>query len=208
MHLNSEFLFKKYLQPYFKSGMTILEIGPDSRNPDIFKIIVNDPSIIWETVDIEKTYPELMYVCSGEYTFPMENNRYDIVFSSSVIEHVRKVWVWIKELARVCKPGGQVLTISPISWPYHGVPFDCWRIYPEGMKALYGEAGLQVESSFFQTLEEGADLGKDYPGKSASRPAGKLGGLKQWVKKWVRWPNSYAVDLVTLGFKSGSSCDD
>src|SRR3989338_3374329 len=152
MHLNSELLFRKYLAPLFKSGMKVLEIGPDSKNPDVFRKIVGDSSIVWETIDMEKTYPELTYVARDEYIFPIEDNYYDIVFSSSVIEHVRKVWVWIAELARVCKKGGKVLTISPISWPYHGVPYDCWRIYPEGMKTLYAEAGLSGESRFFETL--------------------------------------------------------
>jgi len=200
MHLNSELLFRKYLQPYFKSGMRVLEVGPDSKNPDVFRNLVNAPGILWETIDMEKTYPGLTYVARDEYSFPMPENHYDIVFSSSVIEHVRKVWVWVGELARVCKKGGMVLTISPISWPYHGVPYDCWRIYPEGMKTLYAEAGLTVESSFFETLE-GADLRRDYPGRSAVSRKGAFAKLKSAVKRLVGWPTTYALDLVTIGIK-------
>lgn len=200
MHLNSKLLFHKYLVQEFKSGMKVLEVGPDCKNPDIFRDLAGGKSLVWETIDMEKTYPELTYVARDEYSFPMESNCYDIVFSSSVIEHVRKVWVWIKELARVTKPGGKVLTVSPISWPYHGVPYDCWRIYPEGMKALYEEAGLQVESSFFETLEN-ADLRRDYPGKTSMCGSGVLSQFKAGVKRVLGWPSTYAVDLVTIGTK-------
>jgi len=200
MHLNSELLFRKYLQPLFQEDMRVLEIGPDGRNPYVFKSIVNKASITWDLVDMEKTCPEITFVGKDEYSFPVPDNHYDIVFSSSVIEHVRKVWVWLPELARVCKRGGKVLTISPISWPFHGVPFDCWRIYPEGMKALYEEAGLAVECSFYQTLEN-ADVRRGYPGRSQEHGRGALSALKSVVKNLLGWPQSYAVDLVTIGKK-------
>jgi hypothetical protein len=47
-------------------------------------------------------------------------------------------------LARIAAPGGHVITISPISWPYHEAPVDCWRIYPEGIKSLCEEASLTL----------------------------------------------------------------
>ena len=40
--------------------------------------------------------------------FPAPSGAYDIVFSGQVIEHVRKIWLWIKELTRICKVGGLV----------------------------------------------------------------------------------------------------
>ena len=84
-------------------------------------------------------------VHGGEwYSFPVPNDTFDIVIATNVLEHVRKVWVWIKELSRACKPGGHVITINPVSWPYHEIPIDCWRAYPEGMKALYEDGGLEV----------------------------------------------------------------
>lgn len=200
MHLNSQLLFEKYFTPLFQDGMRVLEIGPDSNKPDIFRDLAGKRNLLWETIDIEKTHPGLTYVMKGEYEFSLPDNTYDIVFSSSMIEHVRKVWVWIREVARVCKPGGRVLTISPVSWPYHGVLFDCWRIYPEGMKALYEEAGLQTECSFFQSLEPGWER-RGYPGMSSMPAGGVKGFVKNTVKKWVGWPSSYAVDLVTIGKK-------
>ena len=60
----------------------------------------------------------------------------------------------MREVARVCKAGGIVITINPVSWPYHEAPIDCWRAYPEGMKALYEDSKLEVIFSGWESLEE------------------------------------------------------
>jgi SAM-dependent methyltransferase len=150
MHLNSRLLFKKYAKSLFTTGMRVLEIGPD-RNPSTFQKIVGVGRTEWETVDICPR-EALTYVARDEYHFPVADESYDIVLSGNVIEHVRKVWLWVGELARICKKGGHIVTINPVSWPYHEAPVDCWRIYPDGMKALYEEAGVQMEFAKHESL--------------------------------------------------------
>jgi SAM-dependent methyltransferase len=108
--------------------------------------MVGDGAITWETVDLYES-PNLAYRAIDEYHFPIPDDTFDIILSGQVIEHVRKVWLWVKGVARVCKPGGLVITINPVSWGYHEAPVDCWRIYPEGMKALYEDAGLEMQMS-------------------------------------------------------------
>ena len=151
MHLNSELLFEEYAKPLFASGMKVLEIGPDGF-PSTYRKIVGDDSLTWETMDIYSS-DELTYTATDEYTFPIDTGEFDIVLSGQVIEHVRKVWVWTREVARVCKQDGFVITISPVSWPYHMAPIDCWRMYPEAMEALYDDAGLDMMLSKFESLE-------------------------------------------------------
>jgi SAM-dependent methyltransferase len=151
MHENSQLLFENFAKPFFRKGMRVLEIGPD-RFPSTYRKIINIEDITWDTLDIFES-PFLTYPKSQLYSFPISNNTYDIVLSGQVIEHVAKVWVWMKELARITKAGGLVITINPISWPYHEAPIDCWRIYPEGMKAISEDAGLSVEKVFWGSLE-------------------------------------------------------
>ena len=200
MHLNGELIFRKYAGPLFKNRMRVLEIGADSKNPFVHRDFVGDPTIRWETIDLIRTFPEITYVAKEEYTFPIPDETFDIVFSAQVIEHVRKIWVWIQELARVCKPGGHVITINPISWPYHAAPVDCWRIYPEGMKTLYEEAGLKVLLSCYESLEK-KPTPHSHPGPTYDPGLGWIQDLKFLVKKFVGWPMTYAVDTVTIGIK-------
>ena len=155
MHANSRLLFEKHAKSRFTPNLKVLEIGPDGV-PSTYAKCVNDPSITWHTLDVYES-PTLTYRATGDYSFPIPDGTYDIVLSGQVIEHVKRVWDWMAEVARVCKPGGLVVTINPVSWEYHEAPVDCWRIYPEGMRTLCAHAGLDAEVSVFESLESLAE---------------------------------------------------
>ncbi|MCA9031414.1 MAG: methyltransferase domain-containing protein [Planctomycetaceae bacterium] len=131
--------------------MKVLEIGPDGF-PSTYRKLIDNSTLQWETIDILDD-ERLTHKAIDEYNFGLPDNAYDIVVSGQVIEHVRKTWRWIREVSRVCKPGGCVVTVNPVSWGYHEAPIDCWRIYPEGMKSLYDEADLEVEHCVAESLE-------------------------------------------------------
>jgi SAM-dependent methyltransferase len=166
MHKNSEALFNKYALDLFKPGMEVLEIGPErqvytKRNideqigidnykffyTDLFKEqmekTVNDHwgirSTILDTPDMPYYIPMI-----DENNIDCKDNKFDIVFATNVIEHVRMPWVWLKECIRVIKPGGTLIMVCPgITTPYHEDPIDCWRIWPEGFNSLYSYLGLE-----------------------------------------------------------------
>lgn len=151
MHLNSKLLFQKYARPYFRPGMKVLEIGPDEV-PSSFRQLVDVPEIEWHTIDMYES-DQLTFRNVDEYTFPIDSEQYDLVLSAQVIEHVRKIWQWMPEVARVCRTGGTIVTINPVSFRYHEAPVDCWRIYPEGMRALYDAAGIDTVMSVSESHE-------------------------------------------------------
>jgi SAM-dependent methyltransferase len=68
--------------------------------------------------------------------------QYDVVVSSQVVEHVKKPWLFVKTLANLCNPGGLIYISTPNTIVYHPYPVDCWRVWPDGMRALFDEAGL------------------------------------------------------------------
>jgi len=151
MHLNSKLLFEKHALPHFRDGMKVLEIGPDVF-PSSYRQLVDNPTLQWDTIDMVES-ADLTFQNIDEYTFPIETDQYDLVLSAQVIEHVKKIWDWLPEVARVCKPRGTIVTINPVSFRYHEAPVDCWRIYPEGMRALYDSAGIDTVSSISESLE-------------------------------------------------------
>jgi SAM-dependent methyltransferase len=173
MHLNSMLLYKKYVVPLLKPEQRLLEVGPNALPmSDYRKAAPNGPRA-WETVDLYAD-PGLTFTATSEYCFPVPDNTFDVVLSGQVLEHVRKPWIWMKELARVCRPGGCVITINPVSWPYHEAPVDCWRVYPEGHRALAEEAGLTVEMATFECLELPGYKRKRYGMSHAPRPWWKI----------------------------------
>src|SRR5262249_53154323 len=192
-------LFDKYAKAFFTPNAQVLEIGP--LQPSKYEALVGDDSITWHTVDMHDG-PGLTFKSIDEYHFPIPAHTYDVVVSGQVLEHVRKPWVWIKELARVCRPGGTVITISPVSWKYHEAPVDCWRAYPEGMRALYDEAGLEVVLCTFESLEI-PGYRRYIPGVSVDcKPLKRR--LPNKIMGRLGYPIERAYDTITIGRKTHS----
>ena len=197
MHQNSRLLFSNYALQFFEPGMRVLEIGPDAF-PSTFRKMVTISEIQWDTLDIYDS-PSLTYPNSAPYRFNIPDNSYDLVLSGQVIEHVARIWRWMPEVARVTKPGGHVITINPVSWPYHEAPIDCWRIFPEGMKALCEDAGLQVVQSLFDSLEK-PDRPNVLPGRSLGWQPKRSLPLRI-LHRILKVPFEKAYDAITIARK-------
>jgi ubiquinone/menaquinone biosynthesis C-methylase UbiE len=62
-------------------------------------------------------------VSAGE-SLPFEDNKFDIVFSNEVVEHVDDDKLAVSEMIRVTKPGGKIVIFTPNrGWPFeqHGI---------------------------------------------------------------------------------------
>jgi len=201
VHENSRLMFERHALAYFRAASRVLEIGPDGF-PSAYRRSVEAGSgraLAWDTLNLFRD-DRLTFVASSEYSFPIESDSYDVVLSGQVIEHVRKPWVWMRELARVCKAGGVVITINPVSWPYHEAPIDCWRAFPEGVRALYEEAALEVLVSEWGSLElQGF---KRYLPGASQEAYGRRRRLVNRVLGHFGVPVERAYDTVTVGQKS------
>ena len=202
MHLNSRLIFNKYVTPLLQSNpaLRILEIGPDAF-PSTYSQSA-DITGAWDTVDI---FPRqgLTFVATDENAFPIASNRYDIVISGQVLEHVRKPWIWIQEVIRVCRPGGFVITISPTSWPYHEAPIDCWRVYPAGMQALLEDFEVDILVNENVCLEATAERLFVVPGRSTEMQWRKQRTLARWLNGFGV-PHELAFDLICIARKKES----
>jgi SAM-dependent methyltransferase len=198
MHPNSWMIFEKHAKALFQPGMRVLEIAPDNI-PSIYQKIVNQPGIQWETLELAPA-DHITYVATNEYSFPIPDNTFDIVVSGNVIEHVKKIWTWMRELTRITKPGGLVVTVNPVNWAYHANPVDCWRIFPDGMRALHAEAGLTTTVAVYERLDP----------KPMNNPAAYpllKQGLRRLLGK-VAYIPSYAdgaIDTLSVGQKNPNS---
>lgn len=163
MHENSKLAFTRYAKQFFQIEDRVLEIGPDS-DPSTYEAIVSKSTRVrWETVGLEKPAKKIV---TSPYSYQYDSESFDVILSGQVLEHIRKPWLWIEECARLLKPGGHLITIVPVSWPYHEAPVDCWRIYPEGMKALHEHANLKTSFTWFGTLEDRKGRTNILPGRS------------------------------------------
>lgn len=142
MHASAYDDAAKFVSKYLKDvELKIADIGSYNVNGTLKSLFAN-PKWLYTGYDIIPG-PDVDVVISGEYHWPeIPSHSCDVVVSSQVVEHVRHPWRWIKEVARICKNGGIVYVCTPNTIHFHEHPVDCWRVWPDGMKALFDEAGL------------------------------------------------------------------
>jgi ubiquinone/menaquinone biosynthesis C-methylase UbiE len=113
----------------------------------------------------------------------LPDGKFDIIVSGNVMEHVRDIWIWLDELKRILKKGGVIITIIPTSIDYHPAPYDCWRIYPEGMKTLMVHKNLEILACTFDSLEK-KRLPEQIPTVAGYSVMNLDGSLKKSYKLW------------------------
>jgi hypothetical protein len=65
---------------------------------------------------------------------------YDVVISGQTMEHVERPWEWLSNLAGHFRH--YICVIAPNTWPLHPYPIDCYRFWPDGMRALFEYARI------------------------------------------------------------------
>lgn len=137
MHNSSIELMKKFVAKYLLPQKTkILDVGSYNVN-GCYKPLFNNP--LWEYQGLDIVAGPNVDLVETEVPWSLQNETYDIVISGQTLEHVKAPWIWIKELERVCKPGGIIIVIAPSRFYIHRHPVDCWRILPDGMTYLLSE---------------------------------------------------------------------
>lgn len=201
MHRNSWLIFERYANGSIRPGDRVLEIGPGTV-PSVYRQHTRVDVACWDTLDFAGS-AALTYELEDPYRFPIDDDSYDVVLSGQVIEHIPRIWTWMREVARVTRPGGTVITVAPVSWPYHEAPLDCWRIYPDGLKALYEDSGLSVELAHWGSVEL-EPLMQHLPKRLRRRGLWqRLSGSILLFSKLTRTRQQGAYDTIVIGRKGG-----
>ena len=73
---------------------------------------------------------------------PFEDERFELVISTEMLEHDPAPWLSMPEMGRVLKKGGHLLlSARGNGWPLHGHPDDYWRFMPSAGNVLLELAG-------------------------------------------------------------------
>ncbi|MGJ8668066.1 MAG: class I SAM-dependent methyltransferase [Oceanococcus sp.] len=139
---------QSYLQDRKDAPLNIADIGAMDVNGS-YKPLFDAPSWSYTGVDLAAG-KNVDVVLTSPYDWPMADAEFDVVVSGQALEHVEFVWQTVTEVARVLKPGGLCCLIAPSAGPEHRYPVDCWRIYPDGMRALAKFAKLETVDVYSQ----------------------------------------------------------
>lgn len=75
---------------------------------------------------------------------PLQNEQFDTVILSDVLEHIKKPATVMNEIARVLKPGGRLIMNVPFMYWIHEYPHDYHRYTEYALRFYAEEAGLEV----------------------------------------------------------------
>lgn len=115
------------------AGGLVLDAGA-GRRPVYFDNVVNYEIVAYDTTDVVGVGEEL----------PFSDSSFDAVISNAVLEHVKDPFRCAREIARVLKPGGELLCAVPMLQPLHGYPHHYYNMTSQGLRNLFADL-LDVE---------------------------------------------------------------
>ncbi len=195
------------------TGQTLLDVGCGSQPyRGLFKVD-RYIGLEYDTPSNRATkHAELWYDGSR---FPLHDGSVDVVLCNQVLEHVFTPDAFLSEIARVLRPGGQVLLTVPFVWDEHEQPYDFGRYTRFGIVAVLERAGFMIELHE-QTVSDArllvqllaANLDKRcpawpgilrWPARMAwCLPAHSLGTILGWC---IPWAGDLYLDHVILARK-------
>ena len=142
-----------YLEMSSNVGLYLKDLPPESIVVDVGSLDVNgsykaliDPPFRYVGVDLSPG-PNVDQVMVSEFDSGLPADHAAAVISGQCLEHCTNPFLLVKEMFRICKPGGFILLTAPWAWPIHRYPLDCWRFLPDGIRILIESAGgIFVES--------------------------------------------------------------
>jgi SAM-dependent methyltransferase len=75
--------------------------------------------------------------------FPFSDGAFDSVFHTETLEHVVDPEGFLRECARVLRPGGEMCFSVPFQARFHYIPHDYWRFTPTALEMLMVRAGFE-----------------------------------------------------------------
>ena len=86
-------------------------------------------------------YANLDYVGSLD-AMPIEDEIFDAVLCTQVLEHLEWPRESVKEMYRVLKPGGKIYITAPMAHQEHQTPYDFFRYTSYGLESICKHAGF------------------------------------------------------------------
>jgi SAM-dependent methyltransferase len=83
-------------------------------------------------------------IISSVLEMPFEENSFDTVVCTEVLEHVEDPFALMNEISRILKKGGYCIVSSGWIAAYHREPKDYWRFSPDTYQLLCDKAKLEL----------------------------------------------------------------
>ena len=108
-----------------------------------YRFLLNEKTNIYHGIDIIDStkfdYSRTDILHFDGLNIPFEDNYFDNLICTEVLEHVLEFQSLVNEVHRVLKPGGSALFTIPWSARFHYIPNDYYRYTPSALKVIFSE---------------------------------------------------------------------
>jgi SAM-dependent methyltransferase len=193
MHISSYKKMESFLHNHLagkeNEELMIYDLGSLDVNGS-YRTLFDNPRWQYRGIDMAQGN-NVDIVLRSPYTWhEIASSSADIVISGQAFEHIEYFWITILEIVRVMKPGGICCILAPSSGPEHRYPVDCWRFFPDGMRALSAFAQMETLEAMTQWDDEGYNDGSDWWHDTmlvCRKPdLGTWRSMKRELKRWLQ----------------------
>jgi SAM-dependent methyltransferase len=103
------------------------------------------PRAVYRRADFA-SLTNLDYVIDSDSGVSEQGERFDMILSTQVLEHVPNPGGYLKECNRLLKKGGVLLCTTHGTYEDHGCPFDFQRWTADGLRMLVQNANFKIRS--------------------------------------------------------------
>ena len=128
---------------FFQPGIKLLHISPETIYYNRFRRIPGVEYVAGDKFILQfgSTYPKgTIYIDITEMP-EFQDNTFDFIFCSHVLEYIREDEKSLRELYRVLKPGGKAIISVPINFGHYKTLEDPTVTDPKEQERLYGDTG-------------------------------------------------------------------
>ncbi|WP_066377203.1 MULTISPECIES: class I SAM-dependent methyltransferase [unclassified Anabaena] len=136
-------IYGQYLPLYVKGDLLDLGCGMCPLY-GLYKDLSNSHYCIdWDNSLYPNPYADLL--CDINNSIPLENNSFDTVILSDVLEHIVEPKSLLQEIHRLLRKDGVVILNVPFFERIHESPYDYYRYTEFTLKEIISSVGLKLE---------------------------------------------------------------
>lgn len=132
---------KDRAKKYFSGKMLDIGCGDKTKEYLVGEYVEHYIGLDHEDSPHDKSNIDLI---GSAYEIPQNDESFDCILSTAVLEHLEDPKRALDEACRVLKPGGYAIYTAPLFWHLHEEPRDFYRYTKYGLEYLFRTAGFEI----------------------------------------------------------------